>query len=196
MVSNALAQWQGARSTNLDTLVAAHNAVTGGRQGRPALTSELNHALLLRLAAEVQGFSRDLHEDAIEVLLQPTLQPNATVAQVMRTNLMHRRTLTEGNAGPGNIGNDFLRLGVQFWPEMNASYPTKGPQWNAWLEWLNGARNGIAHSDPIKIAAAEGKYPLTLATFRKARAAFGWFAKGADSVLGAHLKLMTGTTPW
>jgi hypothetical protein len=49
----------------LDSLEAVHERVTEKRRGRQYATEHLNLALFVRLAAEFQGFCRDLHEDAV-----------------------------------------------------------------------------------------------------------------------------------
>lgn len=196
MSSNALADWRGPRSSGLDALVQAHLAVTGGVRGRPAFTKELNHALIARLASQLQGFSRDLHDEVIDCLLTGATVPDAAIRQVFRTRLEDGRFVDKGNANPGNLGTDFLRLGITLWPDIYAAYPFKGPHWNKELDWLNLARNGIAHNDVVKITAARGVHPLTLATFKRVRGVLGQFCAGMDVVVGTYLKAVTGVTPW
>lgn len=58
MSSAALTSWRTDRAARLDRLVAAHAAVGGAGPGRRWVTEELNHALILRLASEFQGFAR------------------------------------------------------------------------------------------------------------------------------------------
>ena len=66
MTSLALNRWIVDRSAALGRLERVHGTMTGGLSGRPCDVTELNHALFLRLAAEVQGFCRDLHDEAID----------------------------------------------------------------------------------------------------------------------------------
>jgi hypothetical protein len=54
--------WRKERSERLDELLHAHQSVGGPSRGRRWRTATLNEALLLRLAAEFQGFARDLHD--------------------------------------------------------------------------------------------------------------------------------------
>jgi hypothetical protein len=61
VASKALALWRTERTRHLDELLGAHRLVGGTGRGRRWRTSALNEALVLRLAAEFQGFARDLH---------------------------------------------------------------------------------------------------------------------------------------
>jgi hypothetical protein len=56
--SPALQKWRGDRSIALDSLVAAHGKVVGGRRGRQYATEHLNRALFIALAGEFQGYCR------------------------------------------------------------------------------------------------------------------------------------------
>ena len=69
MPSAALSDWKSHRATRLDRLLAAHRTVRVANSGRRWITEELNHSLILRLAAEFQGFARQLHDETSEVLV-------------------------------------------------------------------------------------------------------------------------------
>lgn len=172
--------------------------MTGGLAGRPREVTELNHALFLRLAAEVQGFCRDLHDEASDAICTPTQVPSVDLRAAFRVGLANGRKLDSGNAGPGNIGNDWARFGMSVWPELSTAYPgVRGSTaWNASLEWLNAARNGIAHNDPQKISDAHGSHPLTLRTFQTMRRRFARFATALDRTTEAYLRTATGIAPW
>lgn len=199
MVSLSLQRWMTERAAAMDRMERVHAAVTGGLRGRPRDVTELNHALFLRLAAEVQGYCRDLHDESIAAMLTPSLAPNAALREAFRHGLENGRKLDFGNAGPSNLGTDWARLGMQLWTEMYLAYPSLsvgGKDWNKRLDWLNSARNGIAHNDPTKIAAAHSDHPLTLNTFRVMRRRLTRFSTALDTVTGAYLKATTGTAPW
>lgn len=196
MVSEALSSWRDSRSANLDALVAAHQAVTRGLPGRPSLTTELNHALIARLASELQGFSRDLHDQASDGFLTAATVPDPGIRQILRARIEDGRKLDVGNANAGNLGNDFLRIGLRLWSNIHAAHPVRGARWHEWVEWLNLARNGIAHNDPVKLGQASAAHPLTLATFRTARGVLNQFASGMDAVVETYLRGKTGVQPW
>ncbi|MGY3127389.1 hypothetical protein ACVWW9_000888 [Agrococcus sp. UYP33] len=198
MSSKALNRWHSERAAALERLERVHGAITGGLAGRPRDVTELNHALFLRLASEVQGYCRDLHDEAIDAICTPAQVSSGDLRAAFRSRLQTGRKLDSGNAGPGNIGTDWTALGMTVWPDLNAAYPgAKGAgDWNARLEWLNMARNGIAHNDPSKISGAHAVHPLTLNTFRVMRRRLDKFATGLDRVTQAYLKLATGSHPW
>src|SRR6185312_13723742 len=54
--------------------------------------------------------------------------------------------MRRGNAGPGNIGNDFDRLGVSLWRDLY-SMDGRNRVRNIKLDNLNKWRNAIAHDD-------------------------------------------------
>lgn len=142
MPSVALFEWQGLRQERISELVAAHAAVGGTGRGRRWRAEQLNWALVLRVAAEFQGFALDLHGEAVDAFVGSASRGTPSLEQVLRTLLTRDRQLTRGNAHPGAIGSDFDRLGLQTWPELNRRYPGRAPRWSAALTALNDARNG------------------------------------------------------
>ncbi|MDO9396468.1 MAG: hypothetical protein Q7T71_07985 [Herbiconiux sp.] len=196
MTSEALHTWCTTRARNLDALQGAHVSVTGGLPGRPSLTTELNHALISRLASELQGFCRDLHDQAADGLLTRATVPDDSIRQILRARIEDGRKLDSGNANAGNLGNDFLRMGLRLWPNIHTAFPRRGAAWHDWVEWLNLARNGIVHNDPIKMNQAATVHPLTLATFRSARGSLNQLAAGMDAVVETYLTFKTGVAPW
>ncbi|MFB2582993.1 hypothetical protein ACEXQD_17225 [Herbiconiux sp. P15] len=196
MVSRALREWDTTRSANLDSLVGAHQAVTRGLPGRPSLTTELNHALIARLASELQGFARDLHDQAADALLTEATVPDEHIRRILRSRLEQGRKLDMGNANAGNLGNDFSRIGLLLWPGLHVAYPGDSERWHVWIEWLNLARNGISHNDPETLASSHAVHPLTLATFRSVRRAVCGFVSGMDAIVEIYLHNRTGRAPW
>jgi hypothetical protein len=190
--SDALAHWHEERCAVLDSLEAVHEQVTGKRRGRQTATEHLNLALFTRLAAEFQGFCRDLHDDAAICIADSLADEYGARIPVLLSALVRGRKLDSGNAGPGNIGNDFGNLGMSLWPAVNARYPIRGPKWNTVLERLNDVRNAVAHSDNAKLAEVKRLQPLTLATFRRCRGSLNTAASGFDKVVAAYLSYLTG----
>lgn len=197
MTSAALDAWVGGRAESLDRLIAAHSAVGGGGPGRKWDTDELNHAILLRLAAEFQGFCRDLHGECVEALLRAAVTQGGVVGQVIRAEFSLNRKLDSGNATPGGVGSDFARLGMTLWPDIYNRYPSRGPMWNRRLELLNTVRNAIAHDDAAKTfdVRAAG-WPLTLPTARRWRRSLDGLARGMDTVCKGHMTRLIGKPPW
>lgn len=194
--SQALSRWRRERRGVLDSLEAIHAQVTGGRRGRQAATEHLNLALFVRLAAEFQGFCRDLHDDAAIRITDGLPTEFAGRVPVFLGVLVNNRKLDRGNAAPGSLGADFGNLGMSLWPTIYAKYPTQGPRWNRVLERLNQVRNAVAHSDTVKLAQAKQAQPLTLTTFRRWRGSVNAAAGGLDAVVGAYLEDLTGALAW
>lgn len=194
--SSALLRWQSERCAVLDSLEAIHEQITGKRRGRQTATEHLNLALFVRLAAEFQGFCRDLHDDAAIVIADSLAKEYAARVPVLLSALVRGRKLDVGNAGPGNIGNDFGNLGMSLWPDVKDRYPARGPKWNEVLKRLNDVRNAVAHSDSAKLAQVRRVQPLTLATFREWRRSLNTAASGFDKTVAAYLSYLTGTPGW
>jgi hypothetical protein len=72
------------RREHLDDLLQAHPGVGRPTRGQRRRAAALNEALLLRLAAEFQGFARDLHEQACDTFASWIAPSNPTVQQVVR----------------------------------------------------------------------------------------------------------------
>jgi hypothetical protein len=197
MASRALTTWRKERRGHLDDLLQAHQGVGGPTRGQRRRTAALNEALLLRLAAEFQGFARDLHEQACDTFASWVAPSNPTVQQVVRKQLVHGRELERGNAHPGSIGSDFGRFGFDVWPALDKRDPHT-PRHNLTLTVLNDARNGIAHADEAKLLKlrAEG-FPLVLSTYRRWRRDLDDLTANLDGEIAAQLgRLFQRQSPW
>ncbi|CRK60790.1 hypothetical protein [Alloactinosynnema sp. L-07] len=157
----------------------------------------MNHAILLRLASEFQGFCRDLHDEAVLALVAAVAPSNTQVRQVLSVPFRAARRLDRGNAEPGGLGNDFGLLGMTLWPDLKSRYPAKGDEWRRRLELLNEARNGVAHDDASKILKVHAAgWPLTLSSIKKWRTTLDGLAGGMDTVTSEYLHQLLGVRPW
>lgn len=160
MGSVALREWHGERAKRVDDLLSLHTVVGGTHQGRRRNLEELNHALILKLAAEFQGFARDLHQVASERFAYEASHGNTAVETMTLKLLTLNRKLHAGNATPTSIGNDFGRLFLNFWQNLRAGSPVVRSASRSdfqnrvvvsainRLEALNLLRNAIVHSNP------------------------------------------------
>jgi hypothetical protein len=102
----------------------------------------LNRALLLRLAAQFQGFAKDLHQEtalAFGELVQPTAP---TIALVVAAGLQTNRELDRGNAHETALASDFGRFGLKFWLAGTTDQVLAAPfarLFNSTPPWLGGA---------------------------------------------------------
>lgn len=160
MGSVALREWQGVRAKRVDDLLSLHAVVGGTHKGRRRNLEELNHALILKLAAEFQGFARDLHQVASERFATEASNGNSAVETMTLKLLTLNRKLDAGNATPASIGSDFGRLFPSFWQNVRAvsaldlvaptgrNLDTAASKAIVRLEALNLLRNAIIHSNP------------------------------------------------
>lgn len=208
--SAALEKWGLDRCAALDSLEQVHGKVTGRQRGRQRATVHLNRALFVALSAEVQGFCRDLHEDAaIHITESIHLDDrNAAIVPVVLNALVRERSLSAtsksqkerrldtGNVSVDALATDYSMLGIDLWADLAMRYPVKANKWKATLNSLNEVRNGVAHSDSAKLARADKDYGLTLRTFRTWRSSLSGAVTAMDRVVGTYLSDLTGSKPW
>jgi len=153
---------------------------------------ELSHAVLLRLAAEFQGFCRDLHNECIELFVAALGLTDRRLELILSTqNMRSGRRLDSGNANQDTLAQDFSRFGLQVWAELEKSFPELAPGWNAVLRLLNTARNGLAHDadDKLDRLRREG-HALTMTTALEWRLSLDGLAGGMDTVCGEYLRVL------
>jgi hypothetical protein len=187
--SNALTRWNTVARAALDEIEDAHRAVGGTGRGRRYATLQVNHAYATLLSSQFQGFCRDLHTQAVAVIV--AVVGLAPLRPVIQTALVQGRKLDAGNPNPGNLGSDFARLGMQFWPAVNA-LDHRNPGRQQSLETLNKWRNAIAHQDWTNVGNAN----LRLAQVRHWRSACVALADGFDRAVGTYLGGLVGAPPW
>ena len=193
MPSRSLLRWQGERSDQLDQIAAAHAAVGGRGRGRRFATQQINHAYLVLLASQFQGFCRDLHSEVVDQLVA-SLPAGDVRTRMLRVRLTEGRQLDTKNAQSGSIGADFGRFEMAFWTLVKRHHPRNIDR-QAALERLNTWRNAVAHQsfDPQKLG---GRAASRLNDVRGFRAACDALAEEFDAVLGNHLAAILGAPPW
>jgi hypothetical protein len=191
MPSKAFRRWSKAQAAALDQMENAHASVGGTGPGRRHATDQINQAYAVLLASQFQAFCRELHTESVAYLVD-AIEPS-NLRPIVRAEFTRERKLDKGNANPGNLGEDFGRLGVEFWDEVKKLSPRNSTR-NKSLEMLNLWRNAIAHQhfDPSKL----GSTKLGLAQVRKWRNACRGLARGFDRVMRAHIGSVTGKIPW
>ncbi len=176
----------------LAELVAAHQSVGGSGRGRRFATQQINHAYAVMLSAQFQAYCRDFHTECAEALVRAV--PIPAVAAIVEVVLRRDRRLDRGNASPANLGSDFGRFDIRFWPELAAAVPTAAAD-QAYLEELNTWRNAIVHQDfdPTRLG---GTITLRLERVRRWHSACHRLVGAFDQVVGDHLHRLTGVPPW
>jgi hypothetical protein len=190
MPSTSYRRWRTGRRAALDEVETALNAIGGTGRSRRVATQQVNRGYAVLLSAEFQAFCRDLHRECIDII---TVTVPLTVRQVIEQDFLFHRLLDRGNPNPGNIGADFNRLGLDFWPALNRAFP-KAASWRRDLELMNLWRNAIAHNDYA--SAQLGGTILRVAVIRRWRRVCTRLARAFDRVMRDHLHAITGTHPW
>ena len=187
MPSVAYRSWTTTRRNQLNEIEDAHTAIGGTGPGRRYATEQINQAYAVMLAAQFQGYCRDLHTESVDYLV-PKLTPKTFQASI-RKMLTQNLQLKRSNAQPGSIGADFGRFGIDFWTEVEANDP-RNVAGKIQLDELNRWRNEIAHQD------------FTSGTVLRLNQVQAWrkvcqrLAKSFDEVMFQHLQGLTGTPPW
>lgn len=192
MPSRAFAVWSGSRRTTLDEIKAAHRQVGGIARGRRHATSQLNHAYALILAAQFQGYCRDLHTEAaghaVAAARPLAMQP------AVHELFVSGRKLDFGNPNVSGLGSDFGRFGMKLWPSVESD-PRFRPPMRAALEALCVWRNALAHQD-FKDPRLKGRTSLRLIEVKGWHRRVDQLAMLLDDAVRSHLAVLLGASPW
>jgi hypothetical protein len=191
--SAALHNWSTGRAAALDEIEDAHRSLGGSGPGPRFATQQINQAYTVLVSSQFQAFCRDLHMECAGHLVAPV--PSLDLRAMYHSALVMSRKLDRGNPNPGNIGSDFNRFGLYFWPTVDV-YRRQNPQRRALLEELNDWRNSIAHQDFAPAMLRGGRPILQLVQVQGWRRACDSLAGSFDGVLHAHISRKTGTVPW
>ena len=195
MPSASLDQWRTVRAATLDEIEAAHTSVGGLLRGRRYATQQINHAYVMLLSSQFQGFCRDLHSECAGIIVYSIgVSAPPLVAARFEAELRRDRSLDKGNPSPSNIGGDFGRLGIAFWSAVKAQDRRNGKRLQS-LELLNVWRNAIAHQD-FTSPKLEGKTLIQLSEVQRWRSSCDALTKSFDAVMAAFLQAELGSVPW
>jgi hypothetical protein len=193
MPSQSLTLWFADRAATLDEMENAHRFVRGTGQAVRTTTQQINQAYAVLLSAQFQGFCRDFHSECAEALVAPITALD--LQRMLWSSLVFGRKLDRGNPNVGNIGSDFGRFGLPFWPLVDARQ-ANNPARRVSLDELNEWRNAIAHQDFAISMLRSGVPILTLAQVRGWRKCCDVLARSFDEVVKQHVQRLTGTAPW
>lgn len=188
--SRALVRWETGSRADLDQLPIAHAKVGGKRPGRRYDLQQLNQAYLVALSAKFQLFCRDLHTEAVDVVVTSLVDPKAH--QVVTANFTFGRKLDHGNPNPGNIASDFGRLVPNFWVLLKTAKASNKGRLKS-LEHMNEWRNAIAHEDFGKQLTPTSLQLKTVGLWRRK---CDVLARSMNDVLWSELQRLVGAAPW
>lgn len=192
MPSRSLQTWQVDARRALDQIESAHRAVGRTGRGRRFAVQQINQAYVVLLSSWFQAFCRDLHTECIDHLAGSVSPPG--VAGFVRRRFMDARKLDAGNPNAGNIGSDFDRFGIKFWPALGVYSRHTEPRRRR-LMMLNQWRNAVAHQD-FTHADLGGADELRLTRIRLWRKSCDHLAVDFERVMHDYLRDVTGTAPW
>ena len=144
------------------------------------------------LSSQFQRFCRDLHSEAVDHLGRAIAVQR--LHDLFRSQLMENRKLDTGNPNPANIGSDFARLDMDFWPVVVAADALNAARREA-LEMLNRWGNAIAHQD-FGRKELGGRSELRLSEVRRWRTVCDALAGQFDPVVARHVATITGAPAW
>jgi hypothetical protein len=192
MPSRSLTTWQADSRRALDEIEAAHRAIGRAGPGCRYAAQQVDQAYVLLLSSQFQRFCRTLHSECIDHLTSGFAP--ATIRTIFRRQLRLGRKLDSGNPNPGNIGSDFDRFEMSFWPAVIALDPHNRTR-QALLTMMNQWRNAVAHQD-FSRPELGGRNQLTLAEVRRWRSACEHLAVDFERVMYHYLGSITGSAPW
>jgi hypothetical protein len=191
--STAFQAWSSMRARFLDEVENAHRSVGGTGPGRRDATQQIKQAYAVLLSSHFQAFCRDLHEECVDYLVAPV--PSPDLRGMYGVSLVLNRKLDRGNPNSGNIGSDFRRFDLLFWPSVDA-HRRQNVARRVLLDELNEWRNAIAHQDFAPAMLRGGQPTRQLAQVQAWRRACNSLARSFDEVMRAHILAKTGTAPW
>jgi hypothetical protein len=192
MPSDALLDWQTVRLPSLQNVEADCIHLEALHAAIPDRAQEYIRSYAVLLNAEFQGFCRELHSECAQRLVD-SINPIA-LRGVLRWQCLYGRKLDTGNPSPSNLGADFNRYGLDFWPAVLAVDPSHAVRRHR-LAMLGAWRNAIAHHD-YDAAELGGTITLTIAQVRDWRIDCHSLAIAFDEVVRIHLHATTGASPW
>ncbi len=167
----------------------AYRAIVDTAGRRRHATQQIIQGYLVLLSSHFQRFCRDLHSEAAGHLLR-SVDPK--IFSAVYGVLITGRKLDQGNPNPGNLGADFGRLGMSFWPDVKALH-VRNERRLALLESMVRWRNAIAHQDFASQAQALGhRTEVTLSEVRTFRRACNELARSFDRAVGTFIEVMVG----
>ncbi|MEZ0073507.1 hypothetical protein [Planotetraspora sp. GP83] len=170
-------------------------AISGGLQATPQRQESQDEVLamiVMRLAAEFQGFSRDLHDEAVDCFVSQVAGRTQSVQSILLERMTSGRDLGKGNAHADALDRDFARLGLALWPALEQADPN-AIRWRQELTKLNQMRNAIAHDDRSRLQALrQSGYMLTTGLVETWEQTLNSLAGTMDDVVSANLSNLLG----
>ena len=193
MSSRAKKLWDTRCKERLDELERIHAEIRGGGRGRRWYTRQFNLSLFVALTAQFQFYSRNLHDDAVDVYVA---EADPRWSQVLGTLLTQGRKLERQNPRGSTLGSDFGRLGFGFISALKSSGAMVRKDL-AKLETLIDFRNAVSHGNDKEIQSLEkeGQIKATLQSYRQFRRMADRLTVKMDKVVADQITAQLGIVP-
>lgn len=197
-------RWEGQRRDAIAMLASAH--ATMGEIDGPGRPLEIGrpvaHAYILRVVAEFQAFTRDLHDLAAEKLVELS-GTESRHRPMLTTAITEGRQIDRGNADLRALQSDFKRLGLS---GLRGKIATRNGRWDkaqrrrgdrAYFEDLIELRNCLAHGNQSQLDRLRARgVPDSVTWARRQLPALDRTARALDLAVWDHLTATFATDPW
>ena len=187
MPSASLVLWHNTRMPRLTLIDGQCNATVMAVPPNAQLIDESLRGYVMALSAHFQGFCRDLHTEASQIIVSKVRRP--ALELLFQAQFSARRRLDRGNPNLENLKADFERFGFDL--DLAAADPANGPRL-AHLARLNEWRNVAAHQGAPTAAAG----PLTFPDIQAWRNSCDGLATSLDTVMYNQLRRILKRRPW
>ncbi|MCD0453116.1 hypothetical protein LO762_28620 [Actinocorallia sp. API 0066] len=188
MTSTVLTDWRDKRRARLEALWAVYDDQTD-----PARRAQIAQVLVVKLAAEFQGFARQLHDQAIAYMAASAAPDDPDLVILYCHAMSADRALNRNNPGPDTLMRDFKRIDVTLWPAADSTYSREQ---RGQLRQMIDVRSAIVHDDQPKLARLVAG-ELDEARIKAWQNSLDTLAGEMDDEVGARLGAMfKGSKPW
>lgn len=187
---SALEAWQTTRRQALDSLVLARQTIGTNYSDHSAsvgIVGNIDRALYPLLAAEFQGFCRDLHGETVAAIIDEAAWPTEQLSRVSAVAMQDKRGLDRKNPASSVIGDDFRSLGLPLWQRVQAAHPEDYPDWRQSLDTLVNIRNAVSHSDRKRLTEFSAQWQLAFAYWQSTREDLDMLAIAMASAVRTYL---------
>lgn len=198
-----LTRWSVERQGAITTLAEAHATLRDvDGPGRPREAGRpLEDAYILRVVAEFQAYARDLHDLAVERIVDLAV-PDVRYRPLLVAAVTEGRLIDRGNADVRSLEQDFRRLGIRGLntklKERNARWdPAAGRGDQAFYQDLIELRNALAHGNERQLDRLRARHVADTVTWARARLpGLNRTARALDRVVWDHVMATFDTEPW
>lgn len=194
MSRTALERWRSERVSRMGDLYALYRDVSAATGAASSAVEQLRLMLVVALAAEWQGFARDLYDNAVDRVTAAIAEcGREPLTWLLQVALTQRRRLERGNADQSALSDDFRRLGLSdLWARLDQR--SAGYRLHGVLADVMAARNAVAHGSEAQLEALEaGGVTIDADAVHGWQVDLGELAAHLDALVTDHVDTLTET---